>query len=75
MCSDEGLTGLSADNRPDFQRLMADCRARKIDRILCKSVSRFSRNLTDCVIAIRELHMLGVSVLFEKDYIKHGINP
>ena len=67
--ADEGLTGLSADNRPDFQRLMADCRARKIDRILCKSVSRFSRNLTDCVIAIRELHMLGVSVLFEKEGI------
>lgn len=65
--ADEGLTGLSAAKRPDFQRLMADCRAGKIDRVLCKSVSRFSRNFTDCVQSIRELQMLGVSVLFEKE--------
>jgi len=67
--ADEGLTGLSADKRPDFQRLLADCRAGKIDRILVKSVSRFSRNLMDCVSAIRELHALGVSVFFEKENI------
>ena len=48
---------------------MADCRAGKIDRILVKSVSRFSRNLMDCVAAIRELHALGVSVFFEKENI------
>lgn len=67
--ADEGLTGLSAEKRKDFQRLMADCRAGKVDRILCKSVSRFSRNFTDCIITIRELCELGVTVLFEKENI------
>ena len=67
--ADEGLTGLSADKRPDFQRLMDDCRKRKINRILCKSVSRFARNFYECVMTIRELKMLGVSVLFEKENI------
>ena len=41
--ADEALTG-TKDNRPEFQRLLADCRAGRIDRVLTKSVSRFARN-------------------------------
>ena len=67
--ADEGVTGLSADKRPEFQRMMEDCRQRKLDRILVKSVSRFARNFYDCIIAIRELKMIGVTVLFEKENI------
>lgn len=40
--ADEALTG-TKDDRPEFQRLLADCRAGKIDRVLTKSVSRFAR--------------------------------
>jgi DNA invertase Pin-like site-specific DNA recombinase len=65
--ADEGLTGLDAGKRGGFQRMLADCRAGKIDRILVKSVSRFARNLTDCVETIHELKRHGVSVLFEKE--------
>ena len=39
--ADEGITGTSAEKRPDFQRLLADCRRGLIDRVLVKSISRF----------------------------------
>jgi site-specific DNA recombinase len=68
--ADEGITGTRADKRDDFQRMMNDCRKGKIDRILVKSVSRFSRNIRDCLAALRELKALGVEVEFEKERIK-----
>lgn len=43
--ADEGLTGTRIEQRTEFQRMMADCRRGKIDRILVKSISRFSRNI------------------------------
>lgn len=67
--ADEGLTGLSADKREDFQRMLSDCRKGKIDRILVKSVSRFSRNTTDCIRTVHELQKLGVTIFFEKENI------
>ena len=67
--ADEGITGTRADKREDFQRLMADCRAGKIDCILVKSLSRFARNSKDCIQAVRELRNLGVDVQFEKEQI------
>ena len=38
------ISGLEARNRDDFNRMMTDCREGKIDRVLCKSISRFARN-------------------------------
>ncbi|MDR0532154.1 MAG: recombinase family protein [Oscillospiraceae bacterium] len=67
--ADEGLTGTRADKRDDFQRMLADCKRGKIDRILCKSVSRFARNTADCLTAVRLLKGLGVTVLFEDEGI------
>lgn len=67
--ADEGLTGTRADKREDFKRLMRDCRAGKIDRIIVKSVSRFARNVEDCLDNIRQLKALGVSVYFEEEDI------
>ena len=58
--------------RDDFQRLLADCRAGKIDRILVKSISRFARNTLDCLQTVRELKRLGVAVEFEKEGIDTG---
>ena len=60
--ADEGLTGTRMDKREDFQRLLADCRKGKVDRVLCKSISRFARNTRDCLVALRELSALGVTV-------------
>ncbi len=67
--ADEGLTGLDAVKRTDFQRMLADCRKGKIDRILVKSVSRFARNFTDCIATVHELKQIGVTVFFEKENI------
>lgn len=63
--ADPGITGTSAAKRKEFQRLMKDCRAGKVKRILVKSVSRFARNTKECLEYVRELKMLGVSVYFE----------
>ena len=70
--ADEGITGTRADKRDDFQRLMADCRAGKIDQVLVKSLSRFARNSKDCIQAVRELQSLGISVFFEKEHLDTG---
>ena len=67
--ADEAVTGTSAEKRSDFQRLIQDCRAGKIDRVLVKSISRFARNTLDCIQTVRELKMLGVAIEFEKEHI------
>ena len=66
--ADEALTG-TRDNRPEFQRLIADCRAGHVDLILTKSVSRFARNTVDALSTIRKLKEKGVEVFFEKENI------
>ena len=70
--ADEAVSGTTANKRSDFQRLLADCRAGKIDRILVKSISRFARNTIDCIQTVRELKQLGIAVEFEKEDIDTG---
>lgn len=70
--ADEALTG-TKDNREAFQRLLADCRAGKIDMILTKSISRFARNTVTLLETVRELKPLGVDVYFEEQNI-HSIS-
>ena len=70
--ADEGLTGLEARKRDEFNRMVADCRAGKIDRVLVKSTSRFARNTTDYIRYVRELLRLGISICFEKENIDTG---
>ena len=67
--ADEGLTGTRMEQREDFNRMMADCRKGRIDKVMVKSVSRFARNTKDCLTALRELMSLGVTVYFEKENI------
>ena len=65
--SDYALTGTSKEKRPGFQRLMRHCEEGKIDRVICKSLSRFARNTLDTLNAVRKLKDLGISVYFEKE--------
>ena len=67
--ADEGISGTSTYNRTSFNKMMADCRRGKIDRIITKSLSRFARNTKDCLKSLRELKELGISVCFEKENI------
>ncbi len=53
----------------DFQRMMEDCRGRKIDLILVKSISRLGRNTLQFLNACDELKQLGVDVYFEVEKI------
>lgn len=66
--ADEAKTG-TRDSRENFQRKLADCRAGKIDHIITKSASRFSRNTVTLLETVRELKELGISVYFEEQSI------
>ena len=66
--ADEALTG-TKDNRDNFQRMLRDCRAGKLDRIITKSISRFARNTVTLLETVRELKLLGVDVFFEEQNI------
>lgn len=62
--SDEGKSGTNTKNRPEFNRMM-DCAKRgEIDLIVTKEISRFSRNLLECLQTTQELYNLGVEVKF-----------
>lgn len=68
--ADEGLSGrLHQEKREGFYDLMRDCKAGLIDRILVKSISRFSRNTVIGLDALKQLKVLGISVFFESDGI------
>lgn len=66
---DHGASGRSMVKRPQFRRMLQDCEDGKIDMILTKSISRFARNLPDCIRTIRRLQELKIPVLFEKEAI------
>ena len=65
--ADWGISGTQAKKRPEFLRMIRDCREGKIDVILCKSISRFARNTLDAVNSIRMLQEMGVRLIFEKE--------
>ncbi len=68
--ADEGLSGMKADTRPEFLRMIKLCELRQIDLIITKSVARFARNVKEALEYVRKLKLLGVGVQFEKE----GIN-
>ena len=65
-----GVSGTAAETRPELQRLIADCRAGRVDMVITKSVSRFSRNTADCLSIARLLRSLGVTLVFEKEHLR-----
>lgn len=67
--ADEGITGTLARKRSEFQRMMADAEAGKIDIILTKSISRYARNTLELLESVRHLKELGIEVRFEKEHI------
>lgn len=71
--ADEGKSGTSMKKRQEFKRMLADAAAKKMDLILCASVSRFARNMTDCMEQISNLRTANpshpVGVYFETENI------
>ena len=69
--ADEGISGTSLQHRDAFIRMINDCYAGKIDLIVTKSVSRFARNVLDCIGYVRRLAALKppIGVFFETENI------
>lgn len=67
--ADEGISATNTKKRKNFNRMISDAMAGKIDRIVTKSVSRFARNTVDTLTTIRDLKEKGVGVFFEKENI------
>ena len=67
---DRGISGLSAEDRPEFMRLINDCLEDKIDLVYVKSISRFTRNAAECSKFVNLLLEHGVTVIFEKENIR-----
>ena len=66
---DDGFSGTNTDHRQGFQKLMQDAMDGKIDLIITKAVSRFARNLLDCIKWVEALqnHDPPIRVFFEQE--------
>ena len=69
--ADEGITGTSLNHRDAFNEMIRDCYDGKIDLIIAKSVSRFARNVMDCVGYVRQLAQLPspIGIFFEAENV------
>ena len=61
------IRGESAANRDNFQRMINDAKKGKFDLIICKEISRFSRDILDSISYTRELFQNNVGVYFTSD--------
>ena len=66
---DEGISGTKTDKRDGLLRMLSDCDCGRIDYIIIKSISRFSRNTLDCIEMVRHLSEKGIYLFFEKENI------
>ncbi len=67
--ADDGISGTNMRKRDEFNRMLQDCEAGKIDLVLTKSISRFARNTADMLNVIRTLRAKGIAIYFEKERI------
>jgi site-specific DNA recombinase len=67
--ADDGISGTNTKKRDEFNRMIDECMAGKIDMIITKSISRFARNTLDCLQYIRKLKDKNIAVYFEKENI------
>ena len=68
---DRAISGRT-DNRPDFQRLIADCRKKLFDAVIVYKTDRFARNKYDSAIYKRELKRSGVELHYAAEAIPDG---
>lgn len=68
--ADDGRSATNTKKRNDFNAMIEDCMAGKIDMVITKSVSRFARNTVDSLLFIRMLKEKNIGIIFENE----GIN-
>ena len=69
---DEGISGTSMKKRTGLLRMLEDCDKEKIDLIITKSISRFSRNTLESIETVRKLRSIKIHMYFEKENIDTG---
>lgn len=77
---DEGISGTKAYKRVAFLEMLEDGKEKKFDILLCKSFSRFGRNMTETLQAIKDLRANNIRIIFlednldtEKDITQFGL--
>lgn len=63
---DEGISGTKMAKRDGLLSMLSDCERGKIDYIIVKSISRFSRNTVESIETVRKLYGMGIYIFFEK---------
>jgi DNA invertase Pin-like site-specific DNA recombinase len=59
---DSGISG-AKERRPQLDRLLADCRRRRVDIVLVYRYDRFARSLRHLVNALEEFRALGIDFI------------
>lgn len=69
--ADEAISGTSRVHRMEFNRMIDDAMAGRLDYIVTKSISRFARNTVDTLNCVRQLQQKNppVGIWFEKENI------
>lgn len=57
----------TTENRPKWQKLLRQCRAGQVSKLVFDEVSRFSRNAEEAVKTYKELYELGIELEFLKE--------
>ncbi|MEG2896518.1 MAG: recombinase family protein [Niameybacter sp.] len=60
-------SGKVGTSRPEFVRMMEDCKGHKVDIILIKNVSRCGRDTVEVLRSLREIKNQGVRIIFEQE--------
>ena len=71
----DSSSGLRIKSRPGYQQLLKDCKRKKIDLILVKSLSRFDRDAQETITMIRRLKSMGIGVYVELGEINTLTTP
>ena len=60
------------DERPEFQRLIADAKKKKFEAVVVYKTDRFARNKYDSAIYKRELKRNGIQIFYAAEAIPEG---
>ena len=66
---DRAVSGIAAENRPEFQRMIADSAKRQFQAVIVYQLDRFARNRYDSATCKAKLKKNGVKVLSARENI------
>lgn len=60
-------TSKTGSFRKEFNRMLENCKARKLEIVITKNISRFGRDTVETLDVLNQLKALGIRVIFEQD--------